>query len=158
VKKQSGSRDAIGIRVLASHCPKAPQRGGGAPIGANGSRVAPGAQPPVWRRGAARSLRRTARLSALRCGSRQSLTALAQSGPALHGRGQPIRAPGSQLLADRRRGRPGEFPNRPHAVCETPCRHRARSTLRIASGKRPSMSELKLFSSPRGVNSRDSAV
>jgi hypothetical protein len=48
----------------------------------------------------------------------------AQSGPALHGRGQLIRAPGSQLLADRpipenQVGRPGEFPNRPHAVCET---------------------------------------
>ncbi len=42
-----------------------------------------------------------ARLSALYRGSRQSLTALAQSGPALHGRGQPIRSPGSQLLAGR---------------------------------------------------------
>jgi hypothetical protein len=65
----------------------------------------------------------------------------AQSGPALHGRGQPIRSPGSQLLADRRRGRPGEFPNRPHTVCETARGHRAHSTFRIASGTCPSMSE-----------------
>jgi hypothetical protein len=46
--------------------------------------------------------RRRARLSALYRGSRQRLSALAQSGPALHGSGQPIRSPGSQLLADRR--------------------------------------------------------
>src|SRR6201996_4489518 len=51
--------------------------------------------------------------------------ASAQSGPALHGRGQPIRAPGNQLLVDRRRGRPGEFPNRQHAICEIARRHRA---------------------------------
>ncbi len=61
---------------------------------------------------------------------------LAQSGPALHGSGD-VRYPGSQLLADRRRGRPGEFPNRPNTVCETAPGHRARSTFRIASGKRP---------------------
>jgi hypothetical protein len=48
-----------------------------------------------------------------------------------------VRRPGSQLLADRRRGRPGGFPNRPNAVCETAPRHRSRSTFRIASGKRP---------------------
>ena len=68
--------------------------------------------------GARLALRR-ARLAALRGGSRRSLSALAQSGPALHGSGQPVRSPGSQLLADRRRGRPGGFPNRPRAVCET---------------------------------------
>ena len=47
---------------------------------------------------------------------------LAQSGPALHGSANgcnSVRHPGSQLLADRRRGRPGEFPNRPNTVCET---------------------------------------
>ena len=52
----------------------------------------------------------------------KGLPALAQSGPALHGRGQPIRAPGSQLLADRRRGRPGEFPNRPRTRLRAPSR------------------------------------
>jgi hypothetical protein len=66
---------------------------------------------------------------------------LAQSGPALHG-SDDMRYPGSQLLADLRLGRPGEFPNRPKAACETASGHRARSTFRIASGKRPWTSEL----------------
>ncbi len=66
--------------------------------------------------------RRRARLPALYRGSRQNLPALAQSGPALHGSGQPIRSPGSQLLADRRRGRPGEFPNRPRTRLRAPSR------------------------------------
>jgi hypothetical protein len=74
-------------------------------------RLAGSALPPSRIAGAARC--RTARLSALHRGSRQNLAVLTQSGPALHGSGQPIRFPGSQLLADRRRGRPGEFPNRP---------------------------------------------
>jgi hypothetical protein len=56
---------------------------------------------PCDRRGA-RPFGRRARLPALYRGSCQRLSALAQSGPALHGSGQPIRSPGSQLLADRR--------------------------------------------------------
>ena len=100
---------------------------------------------------------RRARLSALYRGSCQSLPASAQSGPALHGSGQPIRSPGSQLLADRRRGRPGGFPNRPNAVCETAPGHRSRSTFRIASGMCPWTSEMDSFSSPRGANSRNSS-
>ncbi len=98
-----------------------------------------------------------ARLPALYRGSCQRLVASAQSGPALHGSGQPIRSPGSQLLADRRRGRPGEFPNRPNAVCETAPGHRSRSTFRIASGMCPWTSEMDSFSSPRSANSRNSA-
>jgi hypothetical protein len=76
---------------------------------------------PCDRRGA-RPFGRRARLPALYRGSCQRLSALAQSGPALHGSGQPIRSPGSQLLADRRRGRPGEFPNRPRTRLRTPSR------------------------------------
>ena len=84
--------------------------------------------------------------------SPETFRSKAQSGPALHGSANgydSVRHPGSQLLADRRRGRgrgrgrgrPGGFPNRPNAVCETASRHRARSTLQIASGKRPSANE-----------------
>jgi hypothetical protein len=66
-----------------------------------------------------------ARLPALYRGSRQSLSALAQSGPALHGSANgfnSVRHPGSELLADRRRGRPGGFPNRPQMELRTPSR------------------------------------
>jgi hypothetical protein len=66
-----------------------------------------------------------------------------------------VRHPGSQLLADLRRGRPGEFPNRPHAVCETAPGHRSRSTFRIASGKRPWMSEMESSSSVHRLDSRN---
>jgi hypothetical protein len=75
----------------------------------------------------------------------EAFQGLAQSGPALHGRGQPIRAPGSQLLADRRRGRPGEFPNRPRAVCETTRRHRSPLHQPDRLALTPQMSELDLF-------------
>ena len=58
---------------------------------------------------------------------RRSTAALAdcsaQSGPALHGSANgchSVRHPGSQLLADRRRGRPGEFPNRPRNEVTSP--------------------------------------
>ena len=66
-----------------------------------------------------------ARLPALYRGSRQNLSALAQSGPALHGSANgcdSVRHPGSELLADRRRGRPGGFPNRPRMELRTPSR------------------------------------
>ena len=64
--------------------------------------------------------------------------------------GVTVRSPGSELLADRRRGRPGGFPNRPNAVCETARGHRARSALKIASGKRPSASERRgFYSAPK---------
>ncbi len=49
------------------------------------------------------------------------LSILAQSGPALHG-SDDMRYPGSQLLADLRRGRPGEFPNRPRMELRAPFR------------------------------------
>jgi hypothetical protein len=62
-----------------------------------------------------------ARLPALYRGSCQGLSTLAQSGPALHGSGD-VRYPGSQLLADLRRGRPGEFPNRPRTELRAPSR------------------------------------
>ncbi len=60
---------------------------------------------------------------------RRSTAALAdcsaQSGPALHGSANgcdSVRHPGSQLLADLRRGRPGEFPNRPRTRLRAPSR------------------------------------
>ena len=73
--------------------------------------------------------------------SPKALRPKAQSGPALHGRGQQIRAPGSQLLADRRSGRRGEFPNRPGRGYEPRPGHRARSTIgrhRLTSLRRAS--------------------
>jgi len=59
--------------------------------------------------------------------------------------GMTVRLPGSELLADRRRGRPGGFPNRPNAVCETARGRRSRSTFRIASGTCPWTSERRGF-------------
>ena len=66
----------------------------------------------------------------------------AQSGPALHGSANgfnSVRHPGSQLLADRRRGRPGEFPNRLRAECIAPPAGTALAPLRgVPSAERPS--------------------
>ena len=135
------------IRALSKARTGPPAKGGGAPKGAGRlPRPLKQASPPALvspRRAlllgsALASRRSTAALA-------KGLSAKAQSGPALHGSGQPIRSPGSQLLADRRRGRPGEFPNRPNAVCEPAPGHRARSTFRIASGMCPSMSERRRF-------------
>jgi hypothetical protein len=130
--------------------------GGGAPNGAPNEyplrrqSVAATAAARMWPFGPLAFRRSTAALA-------RSLAALAQSGPALHGRGQPVRSPGSELLADRRRGRPGGFPNRPNAVCETARRHRTRSTFRIASGMCPWTSEIDSFSSSGRTRSRNSA-
>jgi hypothetical protein len=82
---------------------------------------------------------------------------LAQSGPALHGSGD-VRYPGSQLLADLRRGRPGEFPNRPRMELRAP----SRAPLPLASIGRHRLTSLKTsemcsFSSPGGANPRNSA-
>jgi hypothetical protein len=107
-----------------------PKKGGGAPKGAGVDTAGPptsvaarlaiiAARAPF---GNALAFRRS---TAALAKPRQNLSALAQSaqsGPALHGRGQPIRAPGSQLLADLRRGRPGEFPNRLGKGLRTPSR------------------------------------
>jgi len=158
----SRSRGAFFVRarVLPTMCTKrAPSEGGGAPIGADppahhtgGGRVP--AQyvcgPHPCGRGVRLALRRT-RLSALRRGSRQVLRLGSVRSRASWDRDACASVtPGSQLLADppipiRLGGGPGEFPNRPNAVCETAPRHRARSTFRIASGMCPSMSELTLF-------------
>jgi hypothetical protein len=81
-----------------------------------------GGAPPVYCAIAARAaFGGRARLPALYRGSCQGLSTLAQSGPALHGSGD-VRYPGSQLLADLRRGRPGEFPNRPRTELRAPSR------------------------------------
>ena len=103
-------------RMVASH------KGGGAPKDAGGRY---------------RGSRQQAELACLKRSSRRALLlgdalafrrptavlarflGLAQSGPALHG-SDDMRYPGSQLLADLRRGRPGEFPNRLRAECMAP--------------------------------------
>ncbi len=85
---------------------------------------------------------------------------LAQSGPALHGSANgfnSVRHPGSQLLADRRRGRPGEFPNRPRMRLLAP----SRAPLPLASIGRHRLTSLKTsrmisFSSPCSIRSRNS--
>ena len=67
---------------------------------------------------------------------------LAQSGPALHGSANgchSVRHPGSQLLADLRRGRPGEFPNRPRMELRTP----SRAPLPLASIGRHRLTSLR---------------
>ena len=62
---------------------------------------------------------------------------LAQSGPALHGSGD-VRYPGSQLLADLRLGRPGEFPNRLRTECMAPPAGTALAPSRgVPSAERP---------------------
>jgi hypothetical protein len=123
-----------------------PNKGGGAPKGAGVDTAVAhkrsAACVALSRR--ALLLGRRARLPALYRGSRQRPLGPRLS-PVPRFMAAPgcdsVRHPGSELLADRRRGRPGGFPNRPNAVCETAPRHRARSTFRIASGKRPWMSE-----------------
>ena len=163
--KHPRSRDACASEFCCTARTKASRpnkRGGGAPVGAPWYPLRTAGVAACFRGFAARavlffpsacaggSARGRARLAALHRGSRRGFYPSAQSGLALHGRGQPIRAPGSQLLADppipvRLGGGPGEFPNRPNAVCETAPGHRTRSTFRIASGKRPSKSELMVF-------------
>jgi len=77
--------------------------------------------------------------------SRRSTAALAdcsaQSGPALHGSANgcdSVRHPGSQLLADWRRGQPGEFPNRLRAECMAPPAGTALAPSRgVPSAERP---------------------
>jgi hypothetical protein len=88
----------------------------------------------------------------------RDLSALAQSGPALHGSANgcdSVRHPGSELLADRRRGRPGGFPNRPRMELRTP----SRAPLPLASTGRHRLtslgtSRMESFSSASGVDSR----
>ncbi len=136
-----------GLPTMSTNGPPNNQRGGGAPKDAEGRYR--GSRQQAELACLKRSSRR-APLLADALASRRSTAVLArflglaQSGPALHG-SDDMRYPGSQLLADLRRGRPGEFPNRPNTVCETAPGHRTRSTFRIASGMCPSMSELLLF-------------
>jgi hypothetical protein len=98
----------VGARVLSNserRASQARQGGGGAPKGA--WVVAALAHQAERRlrcacRGARRFWRTRSPSGALPRLSPEASRPKAQSGPALHGRGQPIRAPGSQLLADRR--------------------------------------------------------
>jgi hypothetical protein len=93
--------------------------------------------PPALR------LSRRAPLLGSALASRRSTAALteilpsAQSGPALHGSAD-MRYPGSQLLADLRLGRPGEFPNRLQAECMAPPAGTALAPSRgVPSAERP---------------------
>ena len=135
------------LPTMFTNGPPNKRRGGGAPKDAGGRYR--GSRQQAERACLKRSSRRALLLGSALAFRRSTavlaeILSSAQSGPALHG-SDDMRYPGSQLLADLRRGRPGEFPNRPNTVCETAPGHRARSTFRIASGKRPSVSERGLL-------------
>jgi hypothetical protein len=104
--KRSRSRAAPlpaprGLLKLFTNGP--PQKGGGAPKGAGVDTAGPPTSVAacLCAHGARSFWETRSPSGALPRLSPETFRSKAQSGPALHGRGQPIRAPGSQLLADR---------------------------------------------------------
>jgi hypothetical protein len=138
-----------------------PQEGGGAPKGAYCETTPRYRSVAAGRvRGARRFWRTRSPSGALPRLSPETSRPKAQSGPALHGSANgcdSVRHPGSELLADRRRGRPGGFPNRPRMELRTP----SQAPLPPASIGRHRLtslktSEMESFSSAGGVDSRNS--
>ena len=151
-------------------------KGGGAPVGASSSMSATHVRvlPPEHASAAvARHTRRRYRLKVLRARSPNGaplavlaaqINATAQPRPRFGRTGgcrvlpTPSNAPTAMHLAHRSLCRQVRCPGRPGAVCETARRNRTRPTFRIASRKRPSLSEIECRRTQRWDNCQEESL
>ena len=143
--KQSRSRGASccarGLSNSEAKTSQTTKGGGGAPKGAYQRPLRAIAASPLGGFAARAPFGGRARLPALYRGSRQdfSLGSVRSRASWQRQRIHSVRHPGSELLADRRRGRPGGFPNRPRMELRTP----SRAPLPLASIGRHRLTSLR---------------